>query len=129
MTNKKFTLRDYYNALLEIEEVASNPVLREMTEKRLVQLDKKNSSASTDRKPTEKQIANEGIKSAILEHLPIATDENPGITVGEMIKEIPACEGLSSSKVTALVTQLVKAEKAVRVEIKGRAYFSVKSAD
>ena len=125
MTNKKFTLRDYYNALLEIEEVASNPVLREMTEKRLVQLDKKNSSASTDRKPTEKQIANEGIKSAILEHLAVATDENPGITVGELIKECPACEGLSSSKVTALVTQLVKAEKAVRKEIKGRAYFSL----
>ena len=128
MTNKKMTLREYYNALLAIDEVANNPTLREITEGRLVQLDKKNGSTA-ERKPTEKQIANEGIKSAILEHLPIATEDNHGITVGEMIKEIPACEGLSSSKVTALVTQLVKAEKAVRVEIKGRAYFSVKSAD
>ena len=128
MTNKKMTLREYYNALLAIDEVANDPELRKITEGRLVQLDKKNGS-TTDRKPTEKQIANEGIKSAILEYLPIATEENPGITVGEMIKEIPACEGLSSSKVTALVTQLVKAEKAVRVEIKGRAYFSAKSAD
>lgn len=118
MTNKKFTLRDYYNALLNIEEVASNPILREMTEKRIVQLDKKNGS-SADRKPTEKQIANEGIKSAILECMPT----EGGLTVGEMIKEIPACNGLSSSKVTALIHQLVKAEKVVRTEHKGKAYF------
>lgn len=118
MTNKRFTLRDYYNALLNIEAVASNPTLREITEGRLVQLDKKNGS-SADRKPTEKQIANEGIKSEILEHMPT----EGGLTVGEMIKEIPACNGLSSSKVTALIHQLVKAELVIRTEIKGKAYF------
>ena len=118
MTNKRFTLRDYYNALLNIEEVASNPTLRKVTEERLVQLDKKNGS-SADRKPTEKQIENEAIKAEILKYLPTEKD----LTVGEMIKEIPACDRLSSSKVTALVHQLVKAELVVRTEIKGRAYF------
>ena len=122
MTNKKFTLRDYYNALLGIEEVANNPTLREMTEKRIEQLDKKNCS-SADRKPTEKQIENEAIKAEILKGLSV----DKGMTIGEMIKEIPACDGLSSSKVTALVHQLVKADKVVRKEIKGRAYFSAKA--
>lgn len=119
MSKTKFTLRDYYNALLAIPAVADNPTLREMTEGRLVQLDKKNGS-SADRKPTEKQIANEGIKAEILECMP--TDN--GLTIGEMIKEIPACNGLSSSKVTALVHQLVKAELVKRNEIKGKAYFT-----
>ena len=119
MTNKRFTLRDYYNALLNIEEIASNPTLRKVTEERLVQLDKKNGTAGADRKPTAKQVENEAIKSAILECMPT----EKGLTVGEMIKEIPACDGLSSSKVTALIHQLVKAEKVVRVEHKGKAYF------
>lgn len=119
MTNQKFTLRDYYNALLLIDEVANNPTLREMTEKRIVQLDKKNCS-SADRKPTEKQIANEGIKAEILECMEV----NQFYTVGEMIKEFPCCDGLSSSKVTALVHQLVKAELVKRNEVKGKAYFT-----
>lgn len=128
MTNKK-TLKDYFAELRAIAENANRDDLVQFIDKRVEQINKKNKSANGERKPTEKQIANEGIKSAILEYLPIATEDNHGITVGEMIKEIPACKGLSSSKVTALVTQLVKAEKAVRKEIKGRAFFSVKSAD
>ena len=56
MTEKRFTLRDYYNALLEIDEVKDNPTLRSMTEGRLEQLDKKNGS-SADRKPTAKQTS------------------------------------------------------------------------
>ena len=119
MTNKRFTLRDYYNALLNIEEVASNPTLRKVTEERLVQLDKKNGTAGADRKPTAKQVENECIKAEILKHMPTERD----LTVGEMIKEIPACDGLSSSKVTALIHQLVKAELVIRSEVKGKAYF------
>ena len=119
MTNKRFTLRDYYNALLNIEEVASNPTLRKVTEERLVQLDKKNGTAGADRKLTAKQVENECIKAEILKHMPTERD----LTVGEMIKEIPACDGLSSSKVTALIHQLVKAELVIRSEVKGKAYF------
>lgn len=128
MTNQKFTLRDYYNALLNIDEVANNPILREMTEKRIVQLDKKNCS-SADRKPSAKQVENEGYKQAIMDFLPIANDECPGWTVAEINKNVPCCAkgGFSSSKTTSLVTQLAKADKIVRKEIKGRAYFSAKA--
>lgn len=129
MTNKRFTLRDYYNALLNIEAVASNPTLREITEQRLVQLDKKNGTASADRKPTAKQVENEGYKRAIMDFLPVASDECVGWTVAEINKNVPCCAegGFSSSKTTALVTQLAKADLIVRKEIKGRAYFSAKA--
>ena len=128
-TNKRFTLRDYYNALLNIEEVASNPTLREMTEQRIVQLDKKNGTASADRKPTAKQVENEAYKAEIMEFLPIASDECIGWTVAEINKNVPCCadNGFSSSKTTALVTPLAKADLIIRKEIKGRAYFSAKS--
>ena len=128
MTNQKFTLRDYYNALLNIDEVANNPTLREMTEKRIVQLDKKNGS-SADRKPSAKQVENEGYKTEIMAFLPVATDECAGWTVAEINKNVPCCAegGFSSSKTTSLVTQLAKADKIVRKEIKGRAYFSAKA--
>ena len=130
MTEKRFTLRDYYNALLEIDEVKDNPILREMTENRLVQLDKKNGS-SVDRKPSAKQVENENYKTEIMEQLPVANGDFHGWTVGEINKNVPCCieGGFSSSKTTALVTQLAKANLINRVEIKGRAYFSAKSAD
>ena len=128
MTEKRFTLRDYYNALLDIAEVAENPTLREMTEGRLAQLDKKNGS-SADRKPTAKQTENEKFKAEIMEHLPVATDDFHGLTVGEINKTVPCCveNGFTSSKTTALVTQLYKADLINRVEVKGRAYFSAKA--
>ena len=130
MSKTKFTLRDYYTALLAIDEVASNPTLREMTEGRLEQLDKKNGK-SGDRKPTAKQTENEAYKAEIVEHLPVASDECVGWTVGEINKNVPCCVegGFSSSKTTALVTQLAKADLINRVEVKGRAYFSAKSAE
>lgn len=129
MTNKRFTLRDYYNALLNIEEVASNPTLRKVTEERLVQLDKKNGTAGADRKPTAKQVENEGYKAEIMEFLPVASDECVGWTVAEINKNVPCCAegGFSSSKTTSLVTQLAKADLIIRKEVKGRAYFSAKA--
>lgn len=130
MSKVKFTLRDYYNALLAIEEVASNPTLRSMTEGRLEQLDKKNGS-SADRKPTAKQVENEAYKAEIVSYLPTATAECAGWTVGEINKNVPCCKdnGFTSSKTTALVTQLYKAGLIDRTEVKGRAYFSAKSAE
>ena len=129
MTNKRFTLRDYYNALLNIEEVASNPTLLKVTEERLVQLDKKNGTAGAVRQPTAKQVENEGYKAEIMEFLPVASDECVGWTVAEINKNVPCCAegGFSSSKTTSLVTQLAKADLIIRKEIKGRAYFSAKT--
>ena len=70
-----------------------------------------------DRKPTKTQVENEGIKAQIMG---VMTTEP--MTIADIGKAI----GITSSqKVSALVTQLVKAKEIVRTEVKGRAYFSL----
>ena len=80
-------------------------------------LAKKNAS---EKKPTATQVANEGLKSAILDGM----ENNRLYTIGEVIKEIPACAELSTSKVSALMRQLIDAGAVVRTEDKRKAYFS-----
>ena len=81
-------------------------------------LAKKNSA---DKKPTATQVANEGIKGAIVEGM----ERNRLYTIGEIIKEVPACAELSTSKVSALMRQLIDAGTVVRTEDKRKAYFSL----
>lgn len=80
------------------------------------QLDKK---SSAERKPTATQIANEGIKADILAAL-----SDTGITVTELQKSSDALAEYSNQRLSALLRQMVEAGKAVRCEIKGKAYFS-----
>ena len=81
-------------------------------------LSKKNSA---EKKPTAQQTANEAVKTAIVEGM----ERNRLYTIGEMIKEIPACAGMSTSKVSALVRQLKESGVVVRTEDKRKAYFQV----
>ena len=119
MTNKKITKREKFEMLAKIEAVASNPMLAEFVEHELELLAKKN--ASGEGKMTASQKINEGIKAEILEEMSV--NPNRLYSVSEMIKVFECCKELSLPKVTALVTQLVKAEKVVRVEEKRKAYF------
>jgi len=118
MTKAKMTLREYYTALLAIDEVKDNPILKEMTEGRISALDRK--TASGEKKPTANQVANEALKANIVAEM----EDEKQYTVGEMIKILPSCKDLSSSKVTAMVTQLLKSGKVLRCELKGKAYYS-----
>ena len=118
MTNKKMTLREYYTALLAIDEIKDNPILKEMTEGRISALDRK--TASGEKKPTANQVANEALKANIVAEM----EDNTLYTVGNMIKSLPSCEDLSSSKVTSMMTQLLKSGAVVRTEDKGKAYYS-----
>ena len=79
-------------------------------------IDKK---SNAERKPTATQIANEGIKDAIL-----AVLSDTGITVTELQKSSDALAEYSNQRLSALLRQMVEAGKAVRCEIKGKAYFS-----
>ena len=116
MTNTKttkLTKRDHFNTLLSITEVAENPVLVAFIEHELELLDKKNVA---DRKPTAVQVANEGIKSEILECM--ANEPNRLFTISEMQKVFPCCAELSNQRVSALVRQLVNDGKVERLEEK-----------
>lgn len=82
-------------------------------------LSKKNAS---DRKPTAVQVANEGIKDAIVTYL---TDRpNEQFTVTDLMKNVPELADLSNQKVTSLTSQLEKAGKIVRAYEKRKAFFS-----
>ena len=112
MTNKKPTKKEMFAKILakttDVEE-------RKFLEHEIELLN--NKGKSKEGKLTPEQEANEKLKEAILEGL------DGSMTISAMIKNIPACEGLLTSKVSAVVRQLKNADLVVREEIKGVAYF------
>ena len=118
MKEKKMTKRDYFNQLLTISDVKANEDLVAFIEHELELLAKKNSS---EKKPTAVQVANEGIKEAILEGMEV----NRLYTITELQKNISACADLSNQRISALVRQLKDEGKVVRTEDKRKAYFSL----
>ena len=115
---KKRTKRDYFNSLLALDEVKSNPKLVDFINHELELLDKKNSA---DKKPTAQQTANDSIKVAILDNMV----EGKMYTITDIIKSVPECAELTNQRVSALVRQLKDEGKIVRTEDKRKAYFSL----
>ena len=128
---KKLTQRDCYNMLLAIEEVANNEILVEFINHRIEQLDKKNThSADGEKKPTAHQLANDSLREEILDCM----EEGKGYTISDMIKTFPCCNGLSQSKVSAMLRPIltitakgeINSDGVVeRYEEKGKAYFKL----
>ena len=119
-TSKKLTKRDHFNALLQIPEVAANPALVDFINNELDLLARKNNS--DNKKPTEKDIANQGLKTAILE---FATASGEQHTVTDFIKNVPTCAGLSQQKISAMVRQMVEDGNLEKVIVKRVSYFRV----
>lgn len=77
--------------------------------------------ANGERKPTATQVANEGLKTEILNSMEVGTK----YTVTDMIKQFECCADLTNQKVSALVTQLKDAGK-IKKTVEGRkAYFEL----
>ncbi len=89
----------------------------EFINERIAIVEKKNAQ-SGERKPTKTQLENEGIKERIAEILLTAEKPMTATDVGKAVD-------LTCSKVSALLTQLVKSDAVVRTEVKGRAYFAL----
>lgn len=119
-TSKKPTKRDHFNALLQIPEVAANPALVDFINNELDLLARKNNS--DNKKLTEKDIANQGLKTAILE---FATASGEQHTVTDFIKNVPACAGFSQQKISAMVRQMVEDGNLEKVIVKRVSYFRV----
>ena len=85
-------------------------------------LAKKNAPKDGVKKLTPAQEANEATKSAICDFL---AERGEPMTITQMIKEVPECNGLTNQKVSALVRQLVDALTLKRNEVKGVAWFSL----
>lgn len=114
---KKMTKKDYFNTLLSLSEVKSNPALVEFIEHELELLAKKNSA---EKKPTAQQVANQGVAEAIVAHM--SADPARLFTITELIKEVPACADLTNQRVSAIVRGLIGVS-VERVEEKRKAYF------
>ena len=117
-TNKKITKRERFNSLLSLSEVQANADLVAFIEHEIELLDKKNSS---EKKLTVQQIANEGIKDAIVEGM----EENRLYTVTEIIKEVAECNELTNQRVSALLRQLISEGKVVKSVDKRKSYFQL----
>ena len=116
---KKITKAEKFAILKAIPSVAENPMLVEFIDRELELLAKKNSA---EKKPTAVQIANEGIKSVILETL---AENGKMMTISEMQKVNAELGEMSNQRISALVRQLMNDEKVVRVEEKRKAYFKI----
>ena len=112
---KKMTKRDYFTAILS--KYPLTDAEKAFVEHELELLEKKNSA---EKKPTAQQIANDGIKTAILAGM----TPNRLYTITEIQKEIPECAEMSNQKISALLRQMVGNE-IVRTEDKRKAYFSL----
>lgn len=117
MATNKMTKRDYFNRLLSLDAVQADEALTKFVEHELELLAKKNSA---EKKPTAVQVANMGIKDAILAGM----QENRLYTITELVKEIPECNDLTNQRVSALVRQMVADGLVSRTEEKRKAYFS-----
>lgn len=116
---KKVTKRDNFNALLKIEEVASNEQLVEFINHELELLDKKSASHSTAK--TANQKANEEIKTKIVDAL-VQLGKS---TISELQAGSEEMAEYSNQKLSALLKQLVDSKQVVRTMDKKKAYFEV----
>ena len=113
--SKKLTQREIVEMMLADATIVANPTYKEYLEGRLDALNKK---ASTSKKPTATQLANESIKAEILANL---TDK--GVTITYMQKHISACADLTNQKISALLKQLVDAGSVVKYTESRITYF------
>jgi hypothetical protein len=104
-----------FEMLSKIAEVKANPVLVEFIEHEMELLVKKNSA---EKKPTAQQVANEGIKEAILNGM----EDGKMYSITDIIKAVPECAELTNQRVSAIVRQMIP-DSIERIEEKRKAYF------
>ena len=125
----KATKREIYEAIIMLatqegvnfDEIPFHPeTIVDFCNHEIELLDKKHSSGS--RKPTKVQIENEGHKAKIIEVLSAA--DSP-LTIREIQTEAPELSEFSTSKMSALLTALIKAGIVERTLIKRVAHFNM----
>jgi hypothetical protein len=116
MAEKKITKREYINRIMSYAHDEDKPYL----EHELELLDKKNTA---ERKPTAKQVANEGYKQNILNWM----EPDRLYLAAEIAKGVPeiVADGVTAGTVTALLTQLYKAGSLTRTEDKRKNYYAL----
>ena len=112
---KKMTKREMFEQIKANYQLTDAEVA--FIDHELELLAKKNAS---EKKPTAQQVANEGLKSTIIE---VLTDNGGLMTVTDVQKSCEELSALSNQRVSALLRQLKDDGKVERVEDKRKAYF------
>lgn len=110
---EKLTKRDYITRILSYARDEDKAFL----EHELELLDRKNAKRST--KPTAKQLAD----VTLMEDIHASMEPDKRYTVTDMLGELEPCAGLSSQKLTALLTKMRNGLMVAREVTKGKAYF------
>lgn len=117
MANKKLVKRDYFEILKASypKDKADYDEVIKFIDHELELLAKKNSA---DKKPTAQQVANEGVKSAILAGM----ESGKLYTITDIQKNIPECADLTNQRISAIIRGCL-GTSIERVEEKRKAYF------
>ena len=118
-TNKKMTKAQMFAQILAH---TTDEAEKAFLEHEMELLAKKNAPKDGAKQLTPAQEANEGSKSAIYDFL---AEKGEPMTITQMIKEVPECNGLTNQKVSALVRQMVDAFTIKRNVKKGVAWFFI----
>ena len=121
MANKKMTYAEAITTAIHVlEQTDIDPAVTEKLTALKASIEKKNAAPKT---LTAQQKKNETLKDEIVEFL--ADTPDTGYTVTDMLKAIPALEGDSNQHVSAVMRQLVQAQKVERYTEKRRTYFKI----
>lgn len=115
MTNKP-TKKEMF---AQIRAHLTDPVEIEFIDHQIALLEKKGAAA---KKPTATQVANADIKDAIV----AVMDPIEMYRISDLIRLVPALEGASGQKVSALMSQLVNAGVVVRTKHQRQTFFALK---
>lgn len=113
----KKTVVEMYEEILAISSLTDEQ--KTFIEKR-IEITKKKNANRGEAKPTKTQLENENIKSVIL-----STLSTTPITISALVKASAELADLSNQKISALLTQLLKANAVVRTEVKGKAFYAL----
>lgn len=114
---KKITVSERYDEVITFleEECASDELVTFVKERKAMH-EKKNGSAKAKANPE---------REALLEKVcDYIVNAGRKVSVSDIIKNVPECAGMSTPKVSSLVTMLKKACKVSRYEEKGKALFT-----
>ena len=120
MTNQKVTVRSQFEAIRAILAESGHDDLVEFIDGRIAQTVKKN---STVRKPTPKQVENEGYKADITAWM----EADTAYTAADVLKGVPSvvASGMSVHRVSALLTQLVNEGAVLKSTEKQKSYYTL----
>lgn len=119
MTNK-VTVRSQFEDVKAVLLSVGREDLADFIDGRIAQTIKKNTA---ERKPTAKQLENEGFKADILAWM----DTNTIYAASDVLKGVPSivASGMSINRVSALLTQLVDSGSLVKTIDKRKNYYSL----